>query len=730
VVVTVAATMLVVFGEFALLTFIYQRGAPVRDQRVQVAALSGEWRTLTTPVPASVVALTAGGISRLASSGLDRSRVATLRDDLDHVRVAPTSPVAVTAFRTNLLAESNRLAAAEHDINAQAEVIYAVVLITVSIGWMVWFRRLVGRHRALQRDASTSAAQALGERRLAALVRSSVDVVLVCDIDGVVSFVTPSVRSVLGADPDELLGARWVDLVDSADREQLWRQLSAVRAGTDAMVLVRMRHADGRLLHLSGTLSNLLEDAAVEGLVLTVRDVTAQVQLETELTRQAFHDALTGIANRQLFTDRLAHALEQRLDRHGEESGLVVLFLDLDEFKQVNDSLGHSAGDQVLIEVARRATATARRGDTVARLGGDEFAILMEHTDLRAGEEVALRVQEALRDPFTVDGRLLTVRASIGLAPAFPGELSGEDALRNADVAMYLAKDRGKSTIALYEPQLHAESLDRLALRDDLHGAIRSGELALVYQPTVELGSGRLAGFEALVRWVHPERGLLSPLEFVPLAEQTGLIHALGSWVLATACAAAVELGAAVATGTKPPTVGVNVTAQQLSRTDFVDEVIEILGRTGLDAPRLTLEITESVLMRDLDAVVDRLTALRAHGVRIAIDDFGTGYSSLAYLRRLPLDILKVDKAFIDRITIDEHDAALTEAILAMSTAMNLATVAEGVETIDQAEWLTRTNCEYGQGYFWSRPVTFEQAQLLLVDSADGRWLAPMAALA
>ncbi len=238
----------------------------------------------------------------------------------------------------------------------------------------------------------------------------------------------------------------------------------------------------------------------------------------------------------------------------------------------------------------------------------------MEHTDLASAEEVAGRIQAALREPFTVDGRTLTVRASIGLARALPGELSGEDALRNADVAMYLAKDRGKSTIAVYEPQLHAEALDRLALRDDLHDAIRTGELTLHYQPTVELGVGRLAGFEALVRWTHPERGLLSPLEFVPLAEQTGLIHALGSWVLRTACAAAVELTDAVGTTDRPPTMAVNVTAQQLSRTDFVSEVMTTLAETGLAPNRLTLEITESVLMRDLDAVVDRLAALRANG--------------------------------------------------------------------------------------------------------------------
>jgi EAL domain-containing protein (putative c-di-GMP-specific phosphodiesterase class I) len=322
----------------------------------------------------------------------------------------------------------------------------------------------------------------------------------------------------------------------------------------------------------------------------------------------------------------------------------------------------------------------------------------------------------------TVDGRVLTVRASIGLARAIPGELTGEEALRNADVAMYLAKDRGKSTIAVYEPQLHAAALDRLALRDDLQDAIRAGDLTLHYQPTVELGTGRLAGFEALVRWNHPVRGLLPPSEFVSLAEQTGIIHPLGRWVLRAACAAAVEFGQDTPAGLAAPTVAVNVTAQQLSRPDFVAEVLDVLADTGLAPERLTLEITESVIMRDIDAVVVRLASVREHRIRVAIDDFGTGYSSLAYLRTLPLDILKIDKAFVDRVTVDPQEAALTEAILAMSAAMELATVAEGVEDTDQADWLTAANCRYGQGYLWSRPVPLEDARRLLRESADGHW--------
>jgi EAL domain-containing protein (putative c-di-GMP-specific phosphodiesterase class I) len=276
---------------------------------------------------------------------------------------------------------------------------------------------------------------------------------------------------------------------------------------------------------------------------------------------------------------------------------------------------------------------------------------------------------------------------------------------------MYLAKSRGKGTIAVYDSELHTEALARLELRADLQRAIRSDEIVVHYQPTIDLGDGEIAGFEALVRWNHPLRGLVPPIDFVPIAEQTGLIHALGSTVLRLACEAAVEFNRA---RLRPLTMSVNVTAQQLARADFVDEVLGVLTDVGLAPQRLTLEITESVLLQDVASIVERLRALREHGIRIAIDDFGTGYSSLSYLRDLPLDILKVDKAFVDRVDTDVTDAALTEAIVAMSRSMNLITVAEGVENEGQAAWLTDAMCSYGQGFLWSKPVPKAQAQAML----------------
>jgi len=346
----------------------------------------------------------------------------------------------------------------------------------------------------------------------------------------------------------------------------------------------------------------------------------------------------------------------------------------------------------------------------LARLGGDEFAILMEATTLPEAEELARRLLAIIAEPMVLDGRPLSVSASIGMAQAVPGEITTEEALRNTDVAMYSAKDRGKSTVAAYDSGLHAEALDRLELRADLQRALRDGELVLHYQPTVELDTGKIVGFEALVRWQHPTRGLLAPAFFIPMAEETGMIVQLGTWVLFEACRTAALLQA----DWRRPSMAVNIASQQLVRPDFVALVTRALSEAGLPADRLTLEITESVVLQDLADVIPRLSALRERGAKVAIDDFGTGYSSLAYLTELPVDVLKVDKSFIDRVAKDEQGASLTEAIITMSHTMNLTTVAEGVEVAEQAAWLRKVHCGIGQGYYWSRPVDLDGVYELL----------------
>ncbi len=605
----------------------------------------------------------------------------------------------------------------------QADLVYIVLLLVASFGWMVWFRRLVIRHRALQREVTEQQSLALVEQRLAALVRNSADAILVCDLDGVISFATPSVDAVLGRTTAELIGADCTTLVHEEDREAFLRALVVVPAGEDGTVHARAAHGDGSVLHVEGTVTNLVGDPAVNGLVITLRDVTARVTLERELTHQAFHDSLTGLANRQLFTNRLAHALEAR---GAAARQLVVLFCDLDEFKNINDSVGHAVGDRVLTEVARRVQDVVGLGDTAARLGGDEFAILLEGADLEQAVAFADRIQQVLTTPFVVDGQSLIVRASIGLAAAEPGELSASDVLRNADVAMYLAKGRGKGTVAVYDDQLHAQALKRLALRADLQRALRADEVTAYYQPIVDLASGEIAGFEALARWQHAESGAIPPVEFIPVAEQSGLIHLLGAAILRQACAAAVRLSAIAGRALR---MSVNVTAQQLARADFVDEVLAVLADSGLAAAQLTLEITESALLEGVEIICDRLATLRSHGVSIAVDDFGTGYSSLSYLRTLPLDVLKVDKAFVDH-AVDVDGRAIIEAIIALSRSMKLSTVAEGVEDAAQAVWLGDAHCTYGQGYLWARPMPLGEAAALFGAAASGSSdpLAPAAA--
>jgi diguanylate cyclase (GGDEF)-like protein/PAS domain S-box-containing protein len=715
---TLVLTVALVSGEFAMLNGVYHRADPVRQQQLLQSHLAGQLSGVTelaTTAPAmfSTTALqqTATEIDvalqAFQDAGLSEHALRPLRLARLGLSSGPQDAGQLRSLLLALDALGAELATRQRNLDRQAGLIYAVLLVTVSLGWFLWFRRLVARHRSLQQAVTEKQALANSEQRLLALVQNGSDVVTVLDLDSTASFVSPSAKTVLGFAAEELVGTRIVDLIHPDDVRLLVQLLANQRTGGDEELTLRMRHADGRSLVVEGVLTNLLADTTIGGFVLTLRDVTERHALEERLTYQAFHDSLTGLANRQLFGDRLAHALHRR---PGVAKPLVVLFCDLDDFKNVNDSLGHRVGDQVLEVVGQRIRNAVRVGDTAARLGGDEFAILMEGTELDEAGLLAERLVQLIAEPVVIDGVLLPVTASVGMAQAVPGEISTEEALRNADVAMYSAKDRGKSTVASYDSGLHAEALDRLELRADLQRALRDGELVLHYQPTVELDTGKITGFEALVRWQHPTRGLLAPAFFIPMAEETGMIVQLGTWVLYEACRTAAMLQ----TDWRRPTMAVNISSQQLARSDFVDQVTDALAAAGLHANRLTLEITESVVVRDLDSVTPRLAALRACGVRVAIDDFGTGYSSLAYLTTLPVDVLKVDKSFIDRVASDEQGASLTRAIIAMSHTMNLTTVAEGVEVAEQAAWLRQVRCPIGQGYYWSRPVDLSGVHELL----------------
>ena len=433
-----------------------------------------------------------------------------------------------------------------------------------------------------------------------------------------------------------------------------------------------------------------------------VHDITLRKELELQLQHQAFHDSLTGLANRALFRDRVAHALARQARSHGAVS---VLFSDLDDFKTVNDSLGHDAGDQLLVAVAERLRAVVRPEDTTARFGGDEFAILLEETDEPGTRRAAERILEALRSPFEFHGRQVVMRASIGAAFTSDSGTEPDDLLRQADLAMYTAKTSGKGRFAFYEPRMHEAAVNRMELKGDLEQAIANENFELHYQPIVDLRSGHVTGVEALVRWRHKDRGLVLPSEFIPIAEETGLIVPLGRWVIGEVCRQLAEWGAAGRLSgprLERLSMWVNLSARQLQEPDFVQTIAAALQSSALRPEQLTLEITESGLMADLDQSTATLHRLRALGLRLAIDDFGTGYSSLSYLERLPVEVLKIDRSFTAAIGHGRDVPVLVRSIVKLGQTLHMEVLAEGIETVEQLTRLRAIDCRLGQGFHFS----------------------------
>ncbi|MCO8270664.1 EAL domain-containing protein [Actinoplanes sp. TRM 88003] len=560
------------------------------------------------------------------------------------------------------------------------------------------------------------------EQRFKALVQHSSDVVTVVSPEADVLYQSESVQRVFGYPARFLHSRRLTKLLDPESGLRLAQALRQVAGRPYATTVLELtvQHRDGRLRQAEMTITNLLSDPSVAGLVLNTRDISERKELQDQLVHEAYHDALTQLANRALFRERVGDALRTR----PEAGEVTVLFLDLDGFKEVNDSLGHLAGDQLLVQVADRLRASVREGDVVARFGGDEFAVLIESD--RGGddaEQVAQRIIDVLEEPFASESRDIHVQASIGLAAAgllADGEDDGaEQLMRNADLAMYKAKSAGGSGYAAYDPEMLSGLVARLELEADLRVALERNQLKLHYQPTVDLGSSEVIGFEALARWMHPTRGLIPPAEFIPIAEATGLIVPLGRWVLREACRQAVEWSQAG--DGRPVKMAVNVSVRQFDRADLVDVVAEILAETGMPADQLCLEMTESVLMTDTDDNLEQLLRLKALGVTLAIDDFGTGYSSLAYLRRFPVDTLKIDRSFVERLGALTDDTALADTIVQLGKSLGMATVAEGIEEFGQLAALRDMGCHFAQGYYFSRPVPAAEAGRLFLEGADPR---------
>ncbi|MBV1853663.1 putative bifunctional diguanylate cyclase/phosphodiesterase [Catellatospora tritici] len=557
--------------------------------------------------------------------------------------------------------------------------------------------RIVLARQITQRDS---------EQYFRALVQNATDVILIVDADDLrVRYASPSAPSMFG--PGELLGADLVEQTDADGRPDVREQLKTAPGGpTGSVADWTLLRRDGQRVEAEVICRDLRGEPAIAGIVVTLRDVTVQRRLQREMTYHAYHDSLTRLMNRTAFRRRLSEA-SARAERVGSLAG--VLYLDLDDFKLVNDTLGHESGDRLLRLVAERILHSLRPYDTAARLGGDEFAVLVEDAPSpQTVYTVADRVVAALARPFDLDGRLVSGRASVGVAFTTDGH-NAADLLRQADVALYAAKAQGKGRWLRHDPSLDTQTVERMQLRAELEQALPNGEFLLEYQPIVRLADRTTVGFEALLRWDHPVRGRLMPGQFIEIAEETGAIVAIGNWALSEAAAAAATWPASP-DGTAPY-VSVNVSARQFRTAGFAEHVLHTLEVSGLPARRLLLEITETLLLRDDEQVWHDLASLRQAGVRVAIDDFGTGYSALNYLRHTPLDVLKLDRVFTSSITTSAHQADLVAGIVDLARRMDLDAVAEGVEQQAELDHLLRAGCAYGQGYLFARPMSSEDAR-------------------
>jgi diguanylate cyclase (GGDEF)-like protein/PAS domain S-box-containing protein len=693
--------------------------AAASREQVNAAAISAVQALVENPVSARLVLVTEEGPLVAASSGDDgewtmsRTAYARLRD----------SATATRQVSVSRLPEDVREQLRLHDAGA-------VLLLPLSgregARGLLVLCSPTGISRVLVDSLESLASQVTlaveaaslaedlhrrqSEARFRSLVAHSSDLITVLDAHGTVTYQSPSVERVLGYRADELEGRDFARLLAKSDRPRLAQIVSGVGeayvgGGSETHVIeCSLRHRNGSWLQFEVQHTDLLQDEHVRGVVLNSRDVSERKAFEDQLAHQAFHDPVTSLANRALFADRVQHSIMRSI-RGGPSIG--VMFIDLDDFKTVNDSLGHAAGDTVLQEVARRLLGAVRPADTVARFGGDEFAVLLDGIkDSEEAADVAGRVLRALELRYDVDGKHVYPRASVGICLAGQelGSSDAEELLRNADVAMYMAKRDSKGSYRVFEPAMHERVVERLELQAELQRALELHQLEVHYQPVVRLEPRDDYGVEALLRWMHPTRGTIPPLQFIPLAEETGLIVPIGRWVLQEACRQGAVLHERFQR-TKPLTISVNLSVKQLQSESIVDDVRDALDASGLPASALVLEITETVMMADTDLAVRRLHELKELGVLLAMDDFGTGYSSLSYLSRFPVDILKMDRSFLSS---EHEESGLAGAIIALGSSLSLDVVAEGIELPEQITSLRQLGCKLGQGFLFAKPMNHE----------------------
>lgn len=643
----------------------------------QVRALRSEVAAYNAAMDAEFAALAAGRV--VEAHHIDAARVDPLYD----------------AVRIQIDAMAKTLGYAAQRAQLVAMVLAGVTVpaIVLFVG-MLWRREQRVRREALRAERDASA-------RFEAMVRNATDLVAITDSSGAMVYRSPSVAAVLGRGQEEEMSVAEAGNIHPDDYPAVAMALERVMAEADSKAVVefRVRHGDGGWRVLEGHIQNMLGNPVVGGVVWNCRDVTERRALETQLSHQAFHDVLTGLANRALLADRLSQALEQL----GRDPGWVgIAMLDLDGFKDINDSMGHPVGDELLVEVARRISDVIRPGDTAARLGGDEFAVLLANAGPTQALEVAERVRSAIGAPVEVSGVRVRVTASIGVCATDQAGQPPPTLLRDADIAMYEAKRRGRAQVVLFQEGMHKVVLDRLELTADLELALDRGEIKVAYQPLMDLNTQRVKGFEALARWHHPVRGAVPPEIFLPVAEDAGLGSRLDVSVLRQAChqVRRWQLGG----GNVDLGLSVNISGRHWVDGNLVRDIRAALADSGLPPSTLTLEITETAVVDEPIKVASKLRDLHVLGVRLAIDDFGTGYSSLAYLRHLPIDILKIDKSFVQHSQGDRGQALLG-GVLALGQALDLEMVAEGIEEPDQLERVRSGGCQTGQGFLFNHAL-------------------------